>query len=92
MQARANVGDAKIHQDWIREENSSLKRVSGLKRIPNLSRAFEHRSNELHPMQERVTELKTRFNDFLAMQRQFETNIAERQSVEHRFPVAVHGR
>jgi hypothetical protein len=81
-QARAKLAAAKIRRDSVRDENSTLKKSSGLIGMTDLLYDFEHRTNELESMQERVSELKTRFNDLLALQRELEAKIAQRQPID----------
>jgi hypothetical protein len=81
-QSRAKLATARIHRDTIRDENSSLKKSSGLIGMTDLLYDFEHRSNELETMQEQVSELKTRFNDLTALQHELEAKISQRQPVD----------
>jgi hypothetical protein len=81
-QSRAKLATARIHRDTIRDENSSLKKSSGLIGMTDLLYDFEHRSNELEMMQERVGELKTRFNDLTTMQHELEAKISQRQPMD----------
>jgi hypothetical protein len=77
--ARAKLATVRIHRDSVRDENSTLKKSSGLIGMTDLLYDFEHRTNELEGMEERVTDLKTRFGDLLALQRELEAKIAQRQ-------------
>lgn len=81
-QSRAKLAIARIHRDKVRDENSSLKKSSGLIGMTDLLYDFENRSNELELMQDRVTELKTRFNDLSAMQHELEAKISQRQPLD----------
>jgi hypothetical protein len=81
-QARAKLAHAKIKRDSVRDENSSLKKSSGLIGMTDLLYDFENRTNELETMQERITDLKTRFNDLGSMQREYEAKISQRQPID----------
>jgi hypothetical protein len=81
-QARSKLATAKIHRDSVREENSSLKKSSGLIGMTDLLYDFERRSNELETMQERLTDLKTRFNDLGNIQRELEAKLAQKRPID----------
>jgi hypothetical protein len=81
-QARTKLANAKIHRDSVRDENSSLKKSSGLIGMTDLLYDFEARSNELESMQERVSELKTRFNDLAEIQHELEAKIMQRKPID----------
>jgi hypothetical protein len=81
-QSRAVLATARKRRDNMRDENSSLKKSSGLIGMMDLLYDFENRSNELELMQDQVTELKTRFNDLIAMQHELEAKIAQRQPLD----------
>lgn len=81
-QSRAKLATARIHRDKVRDENSNLKKSSGLIGMTDLLYDFENRSNELELMQDRVTELKTRFNDLTSMQHELEAKISQRQPLD----------
>jgi chromosome segregation ATPase len=80
--SRAVLANARIKRDQMRDENSNLKKSSGLIGMMDLLYDFENRSNELELMQDRVTELKTRFSDLTAMQHELEAKIAQRQPMD----------
>ena len=81
-QSRAKLATARIKRDYTRDHNSALKKASGLIGMTDLLYDFEKRSNELELMQDRVTELKTRFNDLTAMQHELEAKIAQKQPLD----------
>ena len=81
-QSRAKLATARIHRDKVRDENSNLKKSSGLIGMTDLLYDFENRSNELELMQDRVTELKTRCNDLTSMQHELEAKISQRQPLD----------
>jgi hypothetical protein len=81
-QSRGKLASVRIHRDKVRDENSTLKKSSGLIGMTDLLYDFENRSNEFEAMQERVTELKTKFNDLMALQRELEAKIAQRQPMD----------
>lgn len=80
--ARASLASSRIHRDKVRDENSALKKSSGLIGMTDLLYDFEKRANELELMQDRVTELKTRYNDLLVLQHELEAKIAQRQPLD----------
>jgi chromosome segregation ATPase len=81
-QSRGKLATARIHRDAVRDENSSLKKSSGLIGMTDLLYDFEHWTNELERMQERVTELKTRYGDLTQAQHELEAKISHRQPVD----------
>lgn len=81
-EARAKLATARIHRDKVRDDNSALKKSSGLIGMTDLLYDFENRSNELEMMQDKVTELKTKYNDLVAMQHELEAKIAQRQPLD----------
>ena len=81
-ESRSKLALARIRRDKVRDDNSNLKKSSGLIGMTDLLYDFEKRSNELELMQDRVTELKTRYNDLLAMQHELEAKIAQRQPLD----------
>lgn len=81
-QSRSKLATARIHRDKVRDENSNLKKSSGLIGMTDLLYDFENRSNELELMQDRLTELKTRCNDLRSMQHELEAKISQRQPLD----------
>ena len=76
-EARARLATARIHRDKVRDANSNLKKSSGLIGMNDLLYDFENRSNELELMQDKVTELKQKYNDLINMQHELEAKIAQ---------------
>lgn len=76
-EARAKLATARIHRDKVRDDNSNLKKSSGLIGMTDLLYDFENRSNELELMKDKVTELKQKYNDLVAMQHELEAKIAQ---------------
>ena len=81
-QSRAKLATARIKRDYTRDHNASLKKASGLIGMTDLLYDYENKSNELELMQDKVTELQTRFNDLTAMQHELEAKIAQRQPLD----------
>ena len=81
-ESRAKLATARIKRDYTRDHNASLKKASGLIGMTDLLYDYENKSNELELMQDRVTELQTRFNDLTAMQHELEAKIAQRQPLD----------
>lgn len=81
-QSRSKLATARIHRDKVRDENSNLKKSSGLIGMTDLLYDFENRSNELELMQDRLTELRTRCNDLRSMQHELEAKISQRQPLD----------
>lgn len=81
-QSRAKLATARIKRDYTRDHNASLKKASGLIGMTDLLYDYENKSNELELMQDRVTELKTRFNDLIALQHELEAKIAQKQPLD----------
>ena len=80
--SRNKLATHRIRRDKVRDENSTLKKSSGLIGMTDLLYDFENRANELEMMQDRVTELKTRYNDLIAMQHELEAKIAQRKPLD----------
>lgn len=76
-EARAKLATARIHRDKVRDYNSNLKKSSGLIGMNDLLYDFENRSNQLELMQDKVTELKQKYNDLISMQHELEAKIAQ---------------
>ena len=81
-ESRAKLATARIKRDYTRDHNASLKKASGLIGMTDLLYDYENKSNELELMQDRVTELQTRFSDLTAMQHELEAKIAQRQPLD----------
>jgi histone deacetylase 6 len=81
-ECRTKLATVRTHRDAVRDENSSLKKSSGLIGMTELLYDFEHQSNELEMKQERVGALKTRYNDLIKMKRELEAKILQRQPLD----------
>ena len=81
-ESRTKLASMRAGRDKVRDENATLKKASGLIGMTDLLYDFERRSNELELMQDKVTELKTRFNDLTSMQHELEAKIAQRQPID----------
>jgi len=80
--SRNKLALSRTHRDKVRDENSSLKKSSGLIGMTELLYDFENRANELEMMQDKVSELKTKYNDLIAMQHELEAKIAQRKPLD----------
>jgi hypothetical protein len=83
-ESRAKLAAAKSKRDSLRDANSTLKKSSGLIGMNDLLYDFENRSNELESMQERASDLKMKFNDVVALQRELEAKIAQRRPIDEK--------
>lgn len=81
-ESRSVLAAAKNHRDKVRDDNSNLKKSSGLIGMNDLLYDFENRSNELELMQDRVTELKRKYQDLMSIQHELEAKIAQRQPLD----------
>ncbi|KAH0786354.1 coiled-coil domain-containing protein [Histomonas meleagridis] len=81
-ESRSKLATARIRRDKVRDENSHLKKSSGLIGMTDLLYDFENKNNELELMQDKLTELKTRFNDLTNMQHELEAKISQRQPLD----------
>ena len=81
-QSRTKLATARSKRDYVRDHNADLKKASGLIGMTDLLYDYENKSNEHELMQDRVTELKTRFNDLQALQHELEAKIAQKQPLD----------
>ena len=81
-ESRAKLASARAQRDKVRDDNSSLKKSSGLIGMTDLLYDFENRSNELEMIQDKISELKTKHSDLIALQHELEAKIAQRQPID----------
>lgn len=81
-QSRSVLANSRNKRDKVRDDNSNLKKSSGLIGMTDLLYDFENRSNELELMQDRVAELKRKYQDLMSIQHELEAKIAQRQPLD----------